>query len=146
MGQGRSEGRATADRFVYLACLWYPALPPPPHTQRWLCLQPDLEVTTRRRIKATFHQESTITAPLTTQTNSKHMRQRCASFPLLWQEKPPTNVCSELKYCKGRFIKNGNDLKKTPDVILNYSQIHLSYFSCLSDSSAEFSSVGEHGA
>lgn len=29
MGQGRSEGHATADRFVYLACLWYPAFPPP---------------------------------------------------------------------------------------------------------------------
>lgn len=27
MGQGRSEGHAMADRFVYLACLWYPAFP-----------------------------------------------------------------------------------------------------------------------
>lgn len=61
MGQGRSEGHATADRFVYLACLWYPAFPL--HAPRRLCLQPDLEVTTQRWIKATFHQRVNTTHP-----------------------------------------------------------------------------------
>lgn len=61
MGQGRSEGHATADRFVYLGCLWYPAFPL--HAPLRLCLQPDLEVTTQRWIKATFHHRVNTTHP-----------------------------------------------------------------------------------
>lgn len=63
MGQGRSEGHATADRFVYLACLWYPAFPPPSTPSNDSCLQPDLEVTMQRWIKATFHQRVNTTHP-----------------------------------------------------------------------------------
>lgn len=61
MGQGRSEGHATADRFVYLACLWYPAFPL--HAPRQFCLQPDLEVTKQWWIKATFHHRVNTTQP-----------------------------------------------------------------------------------
>lgn len=82
---------------------------PPLHTLHWLCLQPDLEVTTQRWIKATFHRESTPTAPLTTQVNSKHERWLWASFLLLGHEQQLTNLYShgwaELKYCKGDFIQ-----------------------------------------
>lgn len=81
MGQGRSEGHATADSFVYLACLWYPASNPAPPTARTL-LTPDLEVTTGGS-RPLFTRDSILPGSLTTQANSKHMGRVWAYYSAL---------------------------------------------------------------